>query len=176
MAATVQAQISTGATPTVATAETGTFTLGRDDVPQSLVAIPKPLTAGSAYSWLKWFSLMVTAGGGASNISNRTIRHTTSPVAIPTGAKLHFKDGGATYAQATSGTKPADNGTTDDATPAGFTLMTTAAQVWHATVAAAVNSTRNGNYVNVILGIASTWASGGGEVSLPQLEFGYDES
>jgi hypothetical protein len=176
MAAVVQAQISIGAGPTVTSAESGTNTFGRDDIQQSVVGTPKPAAAGTAYSWYKTFSLMVTSGGGASNILNRTVRHTVSPVAMPTGGELHFKDGGASYVQATSGNKPTDNGTTDLADVATWTGMTTTAQAWHAASAAAVNSTRNGNYVLIMLGISSTWASGGGEVGLPQIELGYDES
>lgn len=175
MAATVQVQINTGAGPTVGSAEGG-VTFGRDDLVISTAAIPKPTAAGTNYSWYKTLMLMVTANGGTSNLSNRTIRHTTSPSAMPTGGELHFKDGGASYTQATSGNKPTDNGTTDLADPATYTAMTTTAQTWHAASAAAVNSTRNGNFVLVVLGISSTWASGGGSVTLPDMEFGYDES
>lgn len=175
MAAVVQVQISTGAGPTTASAEGG-VTFGRDDTVVSSAAIPKPTAAGTNYSWYKTLLLMVTSGGGTSNLSNRSIRHTTSPGAIPTGAKLHFKDGGDTYTQASSGNKPTDNATTDDATPSTYTAMTTSAQVWDASSEAAVNATRNGNMVLAVLGIASTWASGGGSVALPDLEFGYDES
>lgn len=174
MAATLQARIHTGASEgTGASAETG-VKMNREDTQTGTTPIPKPTATGTAYSWIKNLSLYVTAGGGSTALSNRKIRMATSP---STGLTLDFKDGTNTYTQASSGNKPTDNATTDDAVPATWTGLTTSFQSWDNASAAATNSTRNGNLVQVICGVSNLFVGGAGSATaLPNLELQYDEA
>lgn len=174
MAATVQANYYSGASEgTGATAETG-IKYNKEDTQTGTTPVTKPNIASTAYSWLKSLALRVTAGGGSTSISNRKIRIAT---ALAAGLTLFFKDGGATYAQSTSGNAPADNGTTNDATPATFTAMTTTFQSWDAASAAAVNSARNGNLVLTAAGVSNLYVGGAGNaITLPNIEMQYDEA
>lgn len=172
MAATVEIRIFNGAGPTGANAESG-FTFGRDDSVASTARIPKPNAAGTNYSWYKSLGLYVTAGGGSTSLSNRDVYWGSAPAAGLTG---HF-DPDASYVQATSGNKPTDNGTTNDATPASYTLMTTSAQAYDAASAAATNSTLNGQYCRVVIGVSNNYVGGAGpSIVLPDLKMEYDES
>lgn len=175
MAATIQARIATGASEgSGANAETG-VKFSREDTQVGTTPIPKPTAAGTNYSWYKSLFLYVVSGGGSTSILNRKIRHATAPSA---GLTLHFKPDIATYVQATSGNKPTDNATTDDATPSTYTLMSTTMQDFDTASAAATDSTRNGDIVQVVLGISSLWSVPGGAlnaVALPSLELQFDE-
>ena len=174
MAATVIIYISTGAGPTNADAEATGIKFNREDTPTGTAPIPKPTAAGTNYSWYKTLYLNVTAGGGTTSLSNRKIRFATSP---STGLTGFFKDGGDTYAQATSGNKPSDNGTTNDATPSTYTALTTSFQNYDTASEAATNSTRNGNYVLAVSGVSNNYAGGAGSaIALPNLELQYDEA
>jgi hypothetical protein len=171
MAAVVQAQISVGSGPTTSSAEGG-ITFGRDDNVTSTAPIPKPTATGTAYSWAKSLLLMVTSGGGSTSISDRQIKLGSSP---NTGIYPFFKDGGASYAQATT-VLAADSGT-QGATPSTWTALTTSPQTWHAASVAAVNSTRNGNYVLVGLGVGDNYAGGASSAAaVPDLVLSYTEA
>lgn len=173
MAAVVNARYHSGASEGAgADAETG-IKFNREDTQTGTTPVPKPTATGTAYSWLKTGSLRVTSGGGATSLSNRKTRVASAPTA---GLKLHFKDGGDTYAQSTSGNMPADAGT-DGAVPATFTEMSTTFQTWDATSEAATDSTRNGNLIIFVLGVDSTYAGGAGSaIALPNIELQYDEA
>ena len=173
MAAVTKINISTGAGPTNADAEATGIKFNREDSVSGTTAIPKPTATGTNYSWYKTLYLNVESGGGSTNILNRKIRMASAPSA---GLTLFWKDGADTYTQATSGNKPTDNGTTDDATPSGYTAMTTSFATTDATSEAATNSTRNGNYVNVVCGVSNLYAGGAGSsIALPNIEVQYDE-
>lgn len=172
MAATVEIRIFNGAGPTGANAESG-FTFSRDDNVAGSARIPKPNANGTNYSWYKSLGLYVSAGGGSTSLSNKDIYWGSAP---STGLTGHF-DADASYVQATSGNKPTDNGTTNDATPAGYTLITTSAQAYDASSDAATNSTLCGDYCRVVIGVANTYAGGAGpSIVLPDIKMEYDES
>lgn len=174
MAAAVKVYIATGAGPTNADAEATGIKFNREDTAVGTTPIPKPTAAGTNYSWYKSLFLQVESGGGSTSLSNRKIRFATAP---STGLTGFFKDGGATYAQATTGNKPADNGTTNDATPATWTALSTTFQNWDVATVAATNATRNGNYVLVDAGVSNNYAGGAGSaIALPNLEVQYDEA
>lgn len=174
MAATVQARIFTGASEGTGASAEGGVVFNREDTATGTTAVPKPTATGTNYSWYKNLGLYVTAGGGSTSISNRKIRMATAP---STGLTLHFKDGTTTYTQAASGNKPTDDAAANDATPSTYTAMTTSFQTWDAASAAATNTTRNGNFVKVIGGVANNYAGGAGAgIALPNLELQYDEA
>lgn len=173
MAATVRASIGTSTGPTLASAEGGIKWNQADSATDTTTPIQIPVATGSDYSWVKNLALEVTATA-ATTISNRKIRRTGAP---PTGMELFFKDGGATYAQATSGNKPAASGSAGPATPAGYTAMTTTGQVWHSTGVSAGSTGVNGNWVIVVMGVDNSYAGGGGtNQTAPTLELIYDEA
>lgn len=173
MAATLQAQINTGTGPTVSNAETGIGFGLADAVDAGSSPITKPNSAGTNYSYYKTLHLAVTATA-ATSISDRKIRFATSPA---TGLHGFFKDGGSTYTQATSANKPADNTTTDGATPSGYTALSTTFQTWDATAVSAGTTGRNGNYVIVVVGVSSNYTGGAGSaIALPNIELQYTET
>lgn len=174
MAATVQAQISTGATPTVANAETGVAFGLADAQDASGSPILKPSGTGTNYSYYKTLHLQVTAGGGSTSISDRKIRFASTPT---TGLYGFFKDGGTTYTQATGANKPADTTASNGAVPSGYTALSTTFQTWDATSAAATTGQRNGNYVIVVVGVGGDYAGGAGSaIALPNIELQYLET
>lgn len=173
MAATVRASIATGAGPTLASAEGGIKWNLADSATDTTTPIQIPTATGSTYSWVKNLLLEVTATGTTA-LSNRKIRRTAAP---PTGMEVFFKDGGATYAQAAVGNKPADAGTNGPATPATYTAMTAVFQAWDAASVSAGTLGRNGNFVIVALGVDATYAGGAGTAqTAPTLELQYDET
>ena len=174
MAATVEARIFTGASEGSGASAEGGVKFNREDTATGTPPVPKPTAAGTNYSWYKNLGLYVTAGGGSTTISNRRVSASAAPA---TGLTLFWQDGTATYVQATSGNKPSDNATTNDATPGSWTALTTTPTAWHATGAAATNSTRNGNLLRVLGGVSNNYASGGGSgISLPNIILTYDEA
>lgn len=173
MAATIQIRYFNGASEgTGANAETGTK-WNREDTQTGVTPIPKPTAAGTNYSWYKMLALYCTAGGGSTSIANRKIRFASAPATGLTGS---FK-AASTYVQATSGNKPTDNGTTNDAVPATYTALSTTFQTYAAASVAAANSTRNGDFAQVVIGVANNYVGGAGSaIALPNIEFQYDES
>lgn len=180
MAATIKAFCATGATPTLATcdsADAGAIKYGRDDSQSSTASIPIPTATGTHYSWLKYLLLDVTATG-ATSITNRRIAWASAPA---TGITGFFLDQ-ATYTQnnGTQGTAagnfPADNGTTNGATPSGYTAMTTSNQVWDNTSHSSGSTGRNGDYVQTVIGVDNTFTGGGGAATLPNINLVYDEA
>ena len=172
--ATVQARVFTGASEGTGASAEGGVKFNREDTASGTTPIPKPTATGTNYSWNKNLGLYVTGGGGSTAITNRKV---ALAAAAATGLTLHFKDGGATYAQATSGNKPTDDGAANGATPTGFTAMTTSYQTWDAASEAATDSDRNGNLVTVVLGVDNTYAGGAStNVTLPDISLQYDEA
>lgn len=175
MAATVQARIFTGASEgTGANAETG-IKFNREDTQTGTTPIPVPTAAGTNYSWIKNLALYVTAGGGSTSISNRKIRWASAPT---TGLTGFFLGDVTSYTQSTSGNKPADNGTTNDAAPSGgFAALTTSFQNYDTASSAATNSTRNGDFVQVVGGVSFLYTGGAGSaIAGPNIELQYDEA
>lgn len=170
MGATVQAQIATGAGPSLANAEGG-IVYNRVDTIAGTTPIPIPTATGTHFSYLKWLALVVT-GTAATSISNRRIELAT---AIATGLNHWFQDN-ATYAQATGVNQPADAGT-NGATPAGFTKTTTAYQLWDNTSVSAGSTGRSGDYCETVLGVDFLFVGGAGSATaLPTLNLEYDEA
>lgn len=175
MAATLQAQIANGAGPTNTNAETG-IQFGRDDNISSTAPVPIPTSTGEKYSYLKYLFLDVT-GTAATHITNRQIAWATGTT---TGLYGYFKDQ-ATYTQnngtqgASAGNYPADINT-NNTTPAGYTLMSTTLQLWDNTSVSTGSTGRNGDYVQVVGGVDSTFTGGGGAASLPSITLSYSEA
>ena len=173
MAATVQATVSNSTGPTDTSAESG-IGFGLDDSVTSATSISKPNSAGTAYSWYKMLSLKVTGGGGATSLLNRKIRFATSPSAGLTGFFLTAAP--SAYTQATGANKPPDNGTTNDATPASYTALTTTMQTYDSATVAATNATKNGKFAQVVVGVSNLFLGGAGSATaLPNIEMQYDE-
>ena len=179
MAATVKAYCATGATPTLASADSAdsdSVRYGRDDSQLSTATLPIPTATGTHYSYLKYLLLDVTVTG-ATSISNRKIAIASS---LATGLTLWFKDQ-ATYTQnngtqgTAAGNYPADAGT-NGATPSGYTAVTTTPTAWDVSSVSSGASGRNGDYVQTVLGVDFTFAGGGGAASLPNLQVSYDEA
>ena len=171
MAATTKINISYGAGPTNADAEATGIKFNRDDTPTGTTPIPKPTAAGTNYSYAKSLYLNVESGGGSTSILNRKIRFATAPAAGLTA----FWKASASYTQAAA-VAAADNATTNDATPATYTAMTTSFVTYDAATAAAVNATRNGNYVLVAGGVSNLYVGGAGSnIASPNIEIQYDE-
>lgn len=171
-AATVQAQLGTGASVSWANVETG-VTMNLADSATSTTPISIPTATGTNFSWIKNFALAVT-GTGTTNMTNRTIKMGSSP---STGLALWWKDvAQASYAQAASGNRPASSGS-NGATPAGYTSMTTSAQQWDNTSHATSGTGPNGDMVVCVLGVDFTYVGGAGSaVALPNIVLSYDEA
>lgn len=179
MAATVKAYCATGSGPTLAScdsADSASIKFGRDDSQGSTASIPIPTATGTKYSYLKYLLLDVTATG-ATTISNRRIAWASSPA---TGLTGFFKDQ-ATYTQnngtqgTSAGNYPADNASTNGATPSGYTALTTGNQQWDNSSVSSGSTGKNGDYVQTVLGVDNTFVGGGGAASLPNLLLTYDE-
>jgi hypothetical protein len=171
-AATVQAQIATGASPSWANAEGGIkFNLADSATSTTPVAIPT--TTGTNFSWIKNLALSVTVAGTTA-ITNRTVKLSGSP---STGLALFFKDVAvASYAQAASGNRPTSSGS-NGATPSGYTAMTTTAQQYDNTSHATSATGPNGDMCVVVMGVDNLYTAGAGNaVSLPDITLSYDES
>ncbi len=164
---------SGAAAATVASAETG-IKFARDETQVGTTApIPKPNAAGTNYSWPKELALEVTTVDAATSISNRKLNAASAPAA---GLTLWYRNDAATYQRPTA-VAAADNATTNDATPSGFTAMPTAATVYDAAAVAASALGRNGSYLSVALGVSALFLGGAGpNIALPSLSFVYDES
>jgi hypothetical protein len=172
MAATVRASWFGGAAgePAGASAETGIAFNLADDQAGTGNPVTKPATTGTNFSWYKLLALEVT-GTDATTLSNRTVRLSGAPTS---GLKVHFQ-GQDTYTQPSGANKPADSGS-DDATPGGYTTVTASPQVYHSTGASAGSTGRNGNFSQMVAGVDSTFAGGGGQAALPNIIISYDEA
>lgn len=183
MAATLRADYygASVGEPAGVTAETGiVYSVSDAKAPASGVApIAKPNTTGSAFSWIMLLALDVT-GTAATSIFGRTIGFAS---AVTSGSQVFFADQ-PTYRQPASGNHPISEITAGPAlpTPVGtsapgsYAGLTTIQQSWNATVISAGATGRNGDFVELVFGVDSTYGGGSGRETLPDLKLQYDES
>ena len=172
MAAVVRASYASGAGPTLATAETGAKYNREETLAGATTPIPKPNASGTNYSWPKVFRLEVTTSD-TTTISNLRHRIASAPSA---GLTLWYIDDGATYNRSTA-VAAADNGTTNDATPAGYTAAPTSDTVYDATGGSASSTGGKGDYLRYALGVSNLYVGGAGSaIALPNLILTYDEA
>lgn len=172
-AATIQAQLGTGASVSYANAEGGIKWNRADSATDTATPVPIPTATGTNYSWLKNLVLAVTVAGTTS-IGNLRVQMASSPA---TGLTFHFKGvAQASYAQAASGNMPAAAGT-NGATPSGYTAMTTSAQAYDSGTGISTASTgAKGQLCVVVIGLDFTYAGGPGtNNTAPSLTMTYDE-
>lgn len=170
-AAVVRVAIATSTGPTLSNAESG-IVFNRDNTATGTSAtIPKPTSTGTAFSWPKVLTLEVTTVGTTS-INNRRIHKAADETS---GLELYYDEVGATYTQP-AGVAAADAGT-DNASPGGgYASIPTSATLYDNTTVATSSLGKNGAYLNVALGVASTYAGGAGSaISLPNIIITYDE-
>lgn len=171
MAAGVRASVASSTGPTLASASGG-IVMNRDATPLGATSIPRPDATGTAYSWRKVMLLEVMSASSTS-LLNRKIRLLSATAA---GITVFFKDAGDSYVQPSLATKPTDSGSTDDAVPSGYTLLTTTPQLWDADPVVASSLGKNGHYVDLVAGVSHLYVSGAGnDIGLPNIEFSYDE-
>lgn len=177
MAATVRADFfgASGTEPAGSTAESG-IVFNREDTKTGTTAVPIPTATGTNYSWRKNLGLNVTATA-ATTISNRRVYLSGAPT---TGLYLFYK-AASSYTQASSGDAPADNTSSNGATPATYTALTATtlggAHVWHATGVSAGSTGRNGDFLVLLLGVGNNYSGGAGSaISLPTHTLAYDEA
>src|SRR5690242_2014189 len=103
MAATMQAQLGTGASVSWASAEGG-VKWNLDDSGSGTTPIAIPTATGTNFSWPKSLVLSVT-GTSTTSITNRTVKMSAS---LATGLALWWKAVAVgSYAQSSSGNHPA---------------------------------------------------------------------
>lgn len=172
-ACTMQGQIGTGASVSWANAETGIVFDLADSQTDTTTPIPVPTATGTVFSYIKNLVLAVTVGG-TTTISNRNIYMSG---ATATGLALFWEAVAvASYAQASSGNRPAASGS-NGATPAGFTAMTTSAAVYDSAAVASSGTGPNGKMAVVALGVDHTYVGGAGTaIALPAINLQYDEA
>lgn len=172
-AATVQAQLGTGASVSWANAEGGiTFNLA-DSATDTTTPVAIPTATGTNFSWIKNFALAVTVAG-TTTMSNRTVKMGSS---ASTGLALWWKDvAQASYAQAASGNRPASSGS-NGATPTGYTSTTTSTQQWDNTGHATSSTGPNGDMCVMVAAVDFTYVGGAGTaIALPNIVLSYDEA
>jgi hypothetical protein len=171
--ATCQAQIGTGASVSWANAEGGICFDLADSATDTTTPIPVPTSTGTVFSYIKNLVLAVTIAG-TTTISNRNIYMSG---ATATGLALFWEAVAvASYAQATSGNRPASSGS-NGATPAGFTAMTTSAAVYDSAAVASSGTGPNGKIAVVCLSCDHTYVGGAGTaIALPSILVQYDEA
>lgn len=151
----------------------GGIKFNREDSQSGTTPVPIPTSAGTAYSWYKEIALEVTTTG-TTTVSNRTVARSSAP---PAGLVLYFASSSG-YVQPTSGNRPTDSSTGDDAAPAGYTALTTST-VAYSTESVTTAAGRNGGFAKLLLGVSSTGTYTGGAgsaVTLPNVLVGYDEA
>jgi hypothetical protein len=171
-AATIQAQIGTGASVSWANAEGGVkFNL--EDTISGTTPIAIPTATGTNFSWIKNLVLAVTVVGTTA-ITNRTIKQASTP---STGLALFWKDVAvASYAQAASGNRPTASGS-NGATPAGYAALTGSAVQYDNTSHVTSGTGPNGDMAVCVLGVDNTTATGpGNAIALPNIVISYDEA
>lgn len=172
-AATMQLQIGTGSSVAWANAETG-FKWNLSDLQtDTTTPIAIPTATGENYSYTKSLVLAVTATG-TTNISNRRVSMSGS---ASTGLYLYWKAVAvASYAQATSGTRPASSGS-NNSTPTGYTLMTTSTAVYDSSSVSSGSTGPNGSMAVCVFGVDNSYTGGAGNsVSTPSVILTYDEA
>lgn len=183
MAATVRVSYygASAAEPAGSTAETGiTYSLSDAKQPASGTSpVQIPTSTGTNYSWIMLLALEVTATA-ATAITNRTAKLAT---AITSGLAIFWADQ-ATYRRPVSGNKPSDSGSAGPATPTpagsgapgSYAALTTSPQQWDNTSVSAGSTGRNGDFIETVGAVDSSYAGGGGQAALPDLTVTYDEA
>jgi hypothetical protein len=172
MAATMRATYWSGAGPSATTAEGG-FKFNREETVAGTTPIPKPNATGTNYSYNKPISLEVTGADAGTSTSNRRIHRSSAPAA---GITMWMRDDADTY-QRGNAVAAADNGTTNDATPSGYSAMPSSATVYDAASDSNAATGRSGDYVSVAVGISNLYLGGAGSaVAVPNIVLTYDES
>jgi hypothetical protein len=167
----------TGGGDTGVSAESGFVFNRADSLTDTAANIPVPTAAGTNYSWIKNLGLQVTTVGTTS-INNRRLYLGSAPT---TGLTLFYKSvASGSYTQAASGSKPADNATTNGATPAGYTAMATSlggASAYDNTTVATSTLGLNGTLAVCVLGADFTFdvANVGTGVAVPDFKLTFDE-
>lgn len=173
MAATVRIYQNTDATGSTATnvdsADGTAPKFGTDDAVQSSTPVQIPTTTGTNYSAFKNLYLNVTVAG-ATSITNRQIKLAS---ALASGLAAFWKANTGSYVQ---GSAPTSSGSNGPATPSGYTLMSTAYAQWDNTSVSTGSTGKNGGYVQVLIGVDSTYTGGGGAHSLSSISLQYDEA
>lgn len=171
MAATIRASYygASASEPAGVTAETG-IKLARADAQTSTTPTPFPTITGTNFSWYMLLAFEVTVTG-ATSISNRRIAAASS---FTTGLAIHFKDQ-ATYTQPSSGNKPTDSGSNGNV-PSTYTQVTTSNQLWDNTSTSTGTTGRKGDFCQIVGAVDNTFTGGGGNASMPNLNFVYDEA
>lgn len=171
MAATVQAQLGTGASVSWASAEAG-VKWNLDDSGSGTTPVAIPTATGTNFSWQKSLVLSVTATS-TTTISNRTVKMSGS---LSTGLALWWKAVAvASYAQSASGNRPASSGS-NGATPSGYTSMTTTAQQYDNTSVATSATGPNGSMCVIVGAADNLYTGGAGVISLGNVVLSYDEA
>lgn len=183
MAATVRADYYGGSAgePAGVSAETGiVYSLSDAQAPASGTApISKPAGAGTAFSYIMLLALNVTASA-ATSLFNRTIAFGS---VVTSGSTVFFADQ-PTYRQPSGGNHPAPDGSDGPATPSpagggapgSYAEITTTPQGWDASSVSAGVTGRNGDFVELVFGVDSTYAGGSGRETLPDHSLAYDEA
>lgn len=176
MSAIVQAgywgsAVSEPTSGSIGNAETGIL-FSRDDAQLGTTVVMVPNQQGTNFSWFKNLGLNVLVTS-TTTISNRRISLANAPTS---GLTIWFL-GTGTYSDPTANNKPGDNGTSNGATPSGYTKITTSTQVWDSTGVATSSTGRNGNFCQVVLGADQGYSSNvGPNMPLPTLILTYDEA
>lgn len=170
-AATMQAQLGTGASVSWANAEGG-IKFNLEDTILGTTPIAIPTATGENYSWIKNLVLAVTVIG-TTTLSNRTVKMSASAA---TGLYLYWKAlAVGSYAQAASGNRPASSGS-NNSTPSGYTLMTTTATQYDNTSVSSGSTGPNGEMCICVGGVDDTYTGGpDSATSLPNIVLSYDE-
>ncbi len=183
MPATVRASYygASASEPAGVSAEGGvTFSESDAQAPAAGVSpVQIPGSTGTAYSWIMLLALEVTATA-ATTISNRKIKLASS---MTSGLALFFAQQ-PTYRRPASGNAPADSGSAGPATPTpvgadapgSYTAMTTSLQTWDSGSDSAGATGRSGDFVELVFAVDNSYAGGGGQASLPNLNLSYDEA
>ena len=171
MAAVVRASYGSSTGPTLVTAESG-FKFNREESVAGTTPVPKPNASGTNYSFNKPLTLEVLTGD-ATAISNRRLHRNAAPAA---GITMWYRDDADTY-QRGNAVAAADNGTTNDATPSGYTTMPSSATVYDAASDSAASTGRSGDYLSVATGLSNLYLGGASNnVSVPSIILTYDEA
>jgi hypothetical protein len=161
------------------TAETGVILIRSDTEAGSSPPVTVPTTTGSSYSWVQQLALEVTvAASPVTTLSNASVK-LSAPLAA--GLAVFFKSN-ASFLNQTGGTQGPPDVATENAgapsTPAGYTLVTTVAQIWDAmgTPNNGGSLGRKSTFLDLVLGIASGYAGPPGSLSLAAALMEYGES
>lgn len=183
MAATVRVAYFGGSAgePAGANAESGiVFSESDAQAPAagtSPVSIPQ--ATGTAYSWIMQLALEVTATD-STTLTAMDIRRASAPTS---GLEV-FYGVQPTYRQPAGSNAPPDSGSAGPATPTptgagapgSYVATSTSFVQYDAGGDSASTLGRKGDFTELVAAVDNSYAGGGGQVALPNLEYQYDES